>query len=281
MEPQSLAVHRLRGSSMVDLSLFGKIQSVSNLQRQKEQLALKQQLMAMQREQDRQITPYQQEMLGMKKAEMEQEGMFRNRQLDMMKARINAASAPSPNNAPDGTAPMRKLSATEQKAFEETQQQLQNIDNAMGAFSQIKEYQNKPMYSGAGAGIIAGANDYPIIGGFVDDTKAANTTAYQNLVLQGQYAQLKNIFPGAISNAERTALENLGALATYSPAKQKEIIKNAETGLTRLKGLAAQRAADIASGDQYINAINTTKAKPVDLRLPDVQEDNDPLGLRR
>jgi hypothetical protein len=266
---------------MVDLSLFGKIQSVSNLQRQKEQLALKQQLMAMQREQDRQITPYQQEMLGMKKAEMEQEGMFRNRQLDMMKARINAASAPSPNNAPDGTAPMRKLSATEQKAFEETQQQLQNIDNAMGAFSQIKEYQNKPMYSGAGAGIIAGANDYPIIGGFVDDTKAANTTAYQNLVLQGQYAQLKNIFPGAISNAERTALENLGALATYSPAKQKEIIKNAETGLTRLKGLAAQRAADIASGDQYINAINTTKAKPVDLRLPDVQEDNDPLGLRR
>jgi len=252
---------------MVDLSVFGKIQGLSDLQRQKQQLAAKQQLMALQKQQDLQITPYQAEMLALKKAEMEQEGGFKNRQLDLMKQRIAAATTP-PAPTSDGTQPMRKLSATEQKAFQGTQDQLMNIENALGAFEQIKEYQGKPMYSGAGASAIAGANAYPLIGNFIDDEKAANTTAYQNLVLQGQYAQLKNTFPGQISNAERQALEKLGALATYTPEQQAEIIKNAKSGLIRLRTLAAKRAADIASGEQYINAVTPRTAQPVEISKP-------------
>jgi len=249
---------------MADLSVYGKVQSVGDLQRQKQALALKHQLMALQRQQDREITPYQQEMLGLKKAEMEQDAAMEQQRINIIRDRFGATLQPNG---------LAKLSATEQKAFKDTQDQLMSLENALGAFNQIKEYEEKPMYSGMGADVLARANTIPVVGGFIDDEKAANTKAYQTLVLQGQYSQLKSIFPGAISNAERQALENLGALATYTPEQRKEIIKNAESGLMRLRGLAAHRASDIATGQQYRKA-----AMPMGAQ---VGEDNDPLGLRQ
>lgn len=246
---------------MADLSVYGKVQGVSDMQRQKQALALKQQLMALQRQQDREITPYQQEMLSLRKQEMGQDAAMEQQRLNLMRERLSAvsqAAAPMDMNNPQALA---KLSATEQKAFKDTQDQLMSLENALGAFGQIKEYENKPMYSGMGADVLSSANTIPVVGGFIDDEKAANTRGYQNLVLQGQYAQLKSVFPGAISNAERQALENLGALATYTPEQRKEIIKNAESGLTRLRNLAAQRASDIATGQQYRKAVTPAAAQ--------------------
>lgn len=243
---------------MADVSVFGKVQSASDMQRQKQALLLKQQLMALQRQQDREITPYQQEALQLQRQRMNQDAAMEQQRINMMEERLKAANQPATPPDINNPAVLAKLSATEQKAFKDTQDQLMSIDNALGAFGQIKEYENKPMYSGMGADVMASANAIPVIGGFIDDAKAANTKGYQNLVLQGQYAQLKSVFPGAISNAERQALENLGALATYAPEQRKEIIKNAESGLKRLRDIAAQRASDIATGQQYQKAVSPT-----------------------
>jgi len=156
--------------------------------------------------------------------------------------------------------PLPKLSATEQKAFDEKTQEIADIDKALGGFANIKDYLRKPMFSGAGASALAAADTFPVVGGLINDEKAKNTRAYQNLVVEGQYAKLKSTFPGAISNSERTALENLGALASYTPAQKAELIKNAESGLMKLRKAAATRAADIASGRQYQKAIKNESA---------------------
>ena len=151
--------------------------------------------------------------------------------------------------------PLPKLSATEQKAFDTQQNKVDSIESAQDAFGQIKEYQAKPMFSGFAAETRAAANRIPGIGLLIDDEKAANTTAYQNLIKTGQYKQLASTFPGAISNSERESLEKLGALASYTPQEQSKIIADAEGGLSKLLAKSKQRAADIASGKQYRKAV--------------------------
>jgi len=157
--------------------------------------------------------------------------------------------------------PLPKLSATEQKSFDEQQGNITNAKSSLDAFQQIKEYQGKPMFSGSGAETIAAANRIPIVGDLINDEKASNTTAYQNLVKTGQFKQLKATFPGAISNGERTALENLGALASYTPQEQQQIVADAESGIKKLLAKSEERASDIASGNQYRKAVGGTKQK--------------------
>lgn len=149
----------------------------------------------------------------------------------------------------------RKLSATEQKSFAAEADKVNSIESAQDAFNQIKGYQNKPMYSGFLAETRAAMNRIPGIELLFNDEKAANTTAYQNLIKTGQYKQLASTFPGAISNSERESLEKLGALASYTPLEQAKIVRDAETGLSKLLAKSKQRAADIASGRQYEKAI--------------------------
>lgn len=152
--------------------------------------------------------------------------------------------------------PQRKLSATEQKAFKDQTDLLDSVEKARSAFQRAKEYQGQPMFSGFGAETLAAANRVPILGSMIDDTKAANTTGYQNIIQEGQYAKLQSTFPGAISNAEREAIEKLGALASYKPEEQKAILQNAEAGIAKLEQVARQRASDIATGAQYEKAAN-------------------------
>jgi hypothetical protein len=149
----------------------------------------------------------------------------------------------------------RKLSATEQKSFEAQQEKINALESSQDAFNQIKGYQSKPMFSGAGAESLAFLNRVPVVGALINDEKASNTTAYQNLIKTGQYKQLASTFPGAISNSEREALEKLGAIASYTPLEQAKIVRDAETGLSKLLEKAKQRASDIASGKQYEKAI--------------------------
>jgi hypothetical protein len=238
----------------VDLSVFGKQKTIVDQQQLQEAFRLKKQMAQLQELgamaqlqkalQPETMTPYQAASLDLQREKL---------RLDQ-----NGGGTPivNPDTGEIEYQPQRELSATEQKAFEEQQQTLMNVQNAKGAFSKLKEYQGKPMFSGFGATALADADTLPLVGGLINDEKAANTRGYQNLVMQGQYAQLKNIFPGAISNAEREALEKLGSLASYTPQQQAEIIKNSETGLNRLELLARKRAGDIASGRQYIDAIN-------------------------
>lgn len=172
----------------------------------------------------------------------------------------------------------RKLSATEQKSFATEADKINSIESAQDAFAQIKEYQNKPMNSGFLAETRAAMNRIPIIEKLFDDTKAANTTAYQNLIKTGQYKQLATTFPGAISNSERESLEKLGALASYTREEQANIIRDSETALSKLLAKAKQRAADIASGRQYAKAIAAAGTSPQAV-IP--ESGADPLALAR
>lgn len=156
--------------------------------------------------------------------------------------------------------PQRKLSATEQKAFDAQQEKINALETSQDAFNQIKEYQGKPMFSGFGAESLAYLNRVPVIGSLINDEKASNTTAYQNLIKTGQYKQLASTFPGAISNSEREALEKLGAVASYTPQEQAKIVRDAETGIAKLLEKSKSRASDIASGAQYQKAINMPAA---------------------
>lgn len=169
----------------------------------------------------------------------------------------------------------RALSATEQKDFTKQQDLLDSASASLDALQRMKEYigdpdapegsperAGKPMYSGFGASTMASADTYPIIGGMFDDTKAANTRAYQNLALAGQYAKLQSTFPGAISNAEREAMEKLAALATYTPEQQRLIIKESESGLRKIEKLARERAKGIATGEQYKKAADYDDTPP-------------------
>ena len=150
--------------------------------------------------------------------------------------------------------PLPKLSATEQKAFEAQQDKIMAAEGAKDAFLAIKEYQGKPMFSGFGAETLASMNRIPLIGNLIDDEKASNTTAYQNLIKTGQYKQLATTFPGAISNSEREALEKLGALASYTTQEQAKIVADSERAVSKLLVKAQERAADIATGRQYRKA---------------------------
>jgi len=149
----------------------------------------------------------------------------------------------------------RKLSATEQKSFATELDKVNSTELALEAFKQIKGYQDKPMYSGLFAESRAALNRVPIVEKLFNDEKADNTSSYQKLVEGGQFKQLAATFPGAISNSEREALKNLGAVASFTPGERKNIIRDAETGLSKLLAKSKQRAADIASGKQYEKAI--------------------------
>lgn len=230
-------------TSPINIQALEKLNSFADYQRANEEFMLKKQLQQAQMQKalmPEEITPYQRE------------------SLDLQKRRLDMAAGGIPTMDENGQIvmqPQKKLSATEQKAFEEQQQNLASIEASLGAFNRAKEYVDKPMYSGFGASAIADADALPVIGSFVDNEKAANTRAYQNLITQGQYQQLKTLFPGAISNAERDAIEKLGAVSTYTPEQRREIIANAEAGLMRLQSIAKNRARGIASGQQYQDAI--------------------------
>jgi hypothetical protein len=154
------------------------------------------------------------------------------------------------------TMPPRKLSATEQKAFDRTKSELDALQKAAGALEAIKGYQGKPMYSGFGANAITAANRVPGVGSLIDDEKASNTKAYQNLVLEGQFTKLQSTFPGQISNAEREALQNLGALAQFTPQEQAKILADSQAAIERNLEIMRRRASEIATGEQYTNAAN-------------------------
>ncbi len=150
--------------------------------------------------------------------------------------------------------PKPVLSATEQKQFFANQEKAQSVDAALAALNQVDKLKGEGMFTGAGSTAIAGANRVPLLGAFIDDQKAANTTAYNNSLKELAYSRLKETFPGAISNSEREALEKLQALSSYSPAEQTKILETARAALTRKKDVYSGNLQGLATGNVYSNA---------------------------
>ncbi|MCA6392553.1 MAG: hypothetical protein IM607_14295 [Cytophagales bacterium] len=217
-----------------------------------------------------QLTPYQEASLKLQEKMLEQKSQpepitpyqaaqldLQQRQLDLQQRKLSLGGTQIiDENGELGTMPPRKLSATEQKAFDRTKSELDALQKAAGALEAIKGYQGKPMYSGFGANAITAANRVPGVGSLIDDEKASNTKAYQNLVLEGQFTKLQSTFPGQISNAERESLQNLGALAQFTPQEQAKILADSQAAIERNLEITRRRAREIATGEQYTNAAN-------------------------
>jgi hypothetical protein len=223
----------------------------------------------------------QRENLAAQKAYRQESMAFRQQQADAENEYRGARLANKPfplvgtptvdENGEFAIVPPMKLSATEQKEFARTQNEVQELEKAANAFEAIKEYQGKPMYSGFGANAITAANRVPGVGSLIDDEKASNTKAYQNLVMEGQFAKLQSTFPGSISNAERESLANLGALANFKPEEQAKILADSQAAITRNLEITRRRAREIATGEQYTNAARQSPLPPPPLGNPPVQ----------
>jgi len=218
-----------------------------------------------------QLTPYQAASLKLQEKMLEQKSQpepitpYQAAQLDLQRRKLSLPLGGTQTLDENGelvTMPPRKLSATEQKAFDRTKNELDELQKAAGAFEAIKEYQGKPMYSGFGANAITAANRVPGVGSLIDDEKASNTKAYQNLVLEGQFTKLQSTFPGQISNAERESLQNLGALAQFTPQEQAKILADSQAAIERNLEITRRRAREIATGEQYTNAAKQSPLPP-------------------
>jgi hypothetical protein len=80
------------------------------------------------------------------------------------------------------------------------------------------------------------------------DPKLANTKEMENLLEKAALSQLKETFPGAISDAERAALLATQGLAAKSKEERARIMKNAYTALQTVQRRAQKRLSDIQSG---------------------------------
>jgi len=218
-----------------------------------------------------QLTPYQAASLKLQEKMLEQKSQpepitpYQAAQLDLQRRKLSLPLGGTQTIDENGefvTMPPRKLSATEQKAFDRTKNELDELEKAANAFEAIKEYQGKPMYSGFGANAITAANRVPGVGSLIDDEKASNTKAYQNLVLEGQFTKLQSTFPGQISNAERESLQNLGALAQFTPQEQAKILADSQAAIERNLEITRRRAREIATGEQYTNAVKQSPLPP-------------------
>lgn len=145
----------------------------------------------------------------------------------------------------------RKLSANEQKNFYEQKAKTDSVRNALGVLDQVQTIAKDPRYTGMGAGAMAYANRIPLVGNFIDDQKAANTTSIDNLLKELAYSRLQSTFPGAISNSERESLEKLQALSNYSQPEQEKIIEEARKVLNRQASISAEMQKGIVSGEVY------------------------------
>lgn len=130
--------------------------------------------------------------------------------------------------------PSRKLSPTEQKIFDTTTDAVNSAGNAKSSLSEALTKlsggvsgKDPVPFSGAGAETLAGLNNYPVVGMFVDDKRATATTDYSNLVTQQALSNLKATFGGNPTEGERKILLDLQALPKYNPDAQKAIIGNA------------------------------------------------------
>lgn len=148
--------------------------------------------------------------------------------------------------------PQPKLSPTAQKELYDT---IDTVNQGQGALSDITRAKalatnkNNPIYSGFGSDMMVAANRLPVIGAFIDDKKATNTTEYNNLVKGQALSSLKSIFGGNPTEGERAILLQMQALSDKTPQEQAAILANAERAIERRNQFNQSKAKNIQSGD--------------------------------
>ena len=80
------------------------------------------------------------------------------------------------------------------------------------------------------------------------DVKLANTREQENLLQKAALSQLKSTFPGAISNDERKALQDVQGIGAKSIEERKTIMKNAYNALKAVSARHRKRLNEINQG---------------------------------
>ena len=143
----------------------------------------------------------------------------------------------------------KKLSPQEVKLKTETEDVVAQTDEALANLK--KAYALNPNTFDASLVDIAQRKALEAAGS--KDPKVQNTREMENLLEKAALSSLKSTFPGAISNDERKALQDVQGLGAKSKEERAKIMKNGYTALKAVSERARKRLNEINSG-VYRNA---------------------------
>lgn len=137
-----------------------------------------------------------------------------------------------------------KLSPAEMKLKTETEDTLAQTNSALGVLKQA--YALNPNTFDTSISDVAQRKALEVTNS--KHPKVVATREQENLLERAALAQLKSTFPGAISNDERKALQDVQGLGAKSIEERAKIMKNAYTALQSVSARHAKRLKEINEG---------------------------------
>jgi hypothetical protein len=138
----------------------------------------------------------------------------------------------------------KKLTPQEMKLKTDTEDMLAQTDQSLANMKQA--YSLNPNTFDASAVDVVQRKALEAVGS--KDAKVINTREMENLLEKAALSQLKATFPGAISNDERKALQDVQGLASKSKEERGLIMKNGYKALKTVRERAAKRLNEINQG---------------------------------
>lgn len=148
-----------------------------------------------------------------------------------------------------GTSQLRGpgLSNQEKDAILESDKSLETATSVRNNLQQALEL-NKDAYAGASAEARAWVDRNLLPG---EQKRGTATTEYKNIIDNQAVANLKNVFPGSISNDERKAFSELQASVNKSPEEREAILKRAIAASESVAAKEAARTQAMRRGDYF------------------------------
>lgn len=137
-----------------------------------------------------------------------------------------------------------KLTAPEMKLKTDTEDMVAQTDQALVNLK--KAYALNPNTFDASLVDVAQRKVLEAAGS--KDPKVQNTREMENLLEKAALSSLKSTFPGAISNDERKALQDVQGLGAKSKEERAKIMKNGYSALKAVSERARKRLSEISSG---------------------------------
>lgn len=150
---------------------------------------------------------------------------------------------------PNAPRPKPQLTVGDRDAIQEADNSVATGKAAMDSLARAIELNDKA-YSGAGASTRAwlARNTGGIIG---DAEKGANTTEFNNVVMEQALSQMKAIFGANPTEGERAALLEMQSSVDKSPEERKRLLDRAQQRVEQRVERNRKKAQAIRSGDYY------------------------------
>lgn len=139
------------------------------------------------------------------------------------------------------------LSNQEKDAILDSDKSVESAASVRNSLQQAMDL-NKDAYSGASAEARAWIDRNLLPG---EQKRGTATTEYKNIIDNQAVANLKNVFPGAISNDERKAFSELQASVNKSPEEREAILKRAIAASESVAAKEAARTQAMRRGDYF------------------------------